>query len=410
MSLSRFHQLLSKGQHNPKESEENILLNNSQEGVKWSRYLVKLEVETVMRKRQLSSRVLLKTSVTTVLLICLLFLTFYTIVLIFFTPSVPMDYNEWRGRHRLKLIAKIKSGNGSQRQNDQISKSAMWNVSNSVNIHLPKPRCESKLVILIFICSSVQNFQQRNAIRNSWCKTNSNKKYSWHCVFLLGEPEESGNYLELTQKLKKEKEKYGDILQGSYTDTYRNLTYKVMHGFAWADAHCHSNFVLKTDDDCFVNTQLLYDLVLHHQDVSSLYIGKVTNDLEKRKVIRNVENRWHVSESDYKGDYYPPYASGAGYLMSWDTVKKLVSVSPYIKPIPVEDAYVGILAEAKNIIPSNSGRFVLMSDGWTLCNYAYLVVIHGVKYKEQEGLTQKSVQATEKCLEGRSQGEMYTWN
>ncbi|XP_061175686.1 beta-1,3-galactosyltransferase 5-like [Saccostrea echinata] len=410
MSLSRFHQFLSKGQHNKQEIEEDVLLNNSQEGVKWSRYLVKLEVETVMRKRQLSSKVLLKTSVTTVLLICLLFLTFYTIVLIFFTPSVPMDYNEWRGRHRLKLIAKIKSGNGSQRQYNQISKSGMWNVSNSVNIHLPEPRCESKLVILILICSSVQNFHQRNAIRNSWCKTNSNNKYSWHCVFLVGQAEESGKYLELTQKLEKEKDKYRDILQGSYTDTYRNLTYKVMHGLTWATAHCHSKFVLKTDDDCFVNTQLLYDLVLHHQDISSLYIGKVTNDLEKRKVIRNVENRWHVSEFDYSRDYYPPYASGAGYLMSWDTVEKFVSISPYIKPIPIEDAYVGILAEAKNIIPSNSGRFVLMSNGWTLCNYAYLVVIHGVNYQDQEGLTHRSVQATEKCLEGQSRGEMYTWN
>lgn len=411
MSLSRLRQLLCRGQQNiPKDGNKEVLLNNSPEDVGWSRYLVKLEVETVMRRRQLSStRVLLKTSVTTVLSICLLFLIFYTIVLIFFTPVVPVEYNEWRARHRLKLIAKIKSGSESHKKTDQIAKSVMWNVSNSINIHLPEPRCEEKLVILILISSSVPHFQQRNAIRKSWCKTNKDK-YAWKCIFLVGQPEESGNFIELIQKLQKEKENNRDILHGSYLDTYRNLTYKVMHGFSWATAHCPAKFLLKTDDDCFVNTRLIYDLALHHQDVNNLYIGTVSNDMEKRKVIRNVANRWHVVQSDYNEEYYPSYASGAGYLMSWDTVEKFVSISPYIKPIPVEDAYVGIMAQAKNIIPSNSGRFVLMSNGWTLCNYAYLVVIHNVKYHQQEELTHQSVQATEKCLGGRSQGEMYTWN
>lgn len=101
MSLSRLRQLLCRGQHNAQKDKENdVVLNNPEEKVEWSRYLVKLEVETVMRQRRLSSKVLLKTSVTTVLLICLLFLILYTIALVFFTPVVPMDYNDWRGRHR----------------------------------------------------------------------------------------------------------------------------------------------------------------------------------------------------------------------------------------------------------------------------------------------------------------------
>lgn len=411
MSLSRLRQLLCRGQHNTQDKEKkDVLLNNSQDEVEWSRYLVKLEVETVMRKRQLSSRVILKTSVTTVLLICLLFLIFYTIALVFFTPVIPMEYNDWRGRHRHKLISKIKGGNGSHRLSEQVSKTVLWNMSETLKVRFPEPRCEKKLVILILISSSVEHFEQRNAIRNSWCKTDQNNKYSWQCLFLIGQPEDSGRSLELTQKLQKEKRKYKDILQGSYIDTYRNLTLKVMHGLLWATQNCPAKFLLKTDDDCFVNTPLLYNLVLHHQDANNLYIGSVSSDLEKRKVIRNVDNRWHVSESDYKRDYYPSYASGAGYLLSWDTVEKMVSISPYIKPIPIEDAYIGVLAQAKNIIPSSSSRFVLMSDGWTLCNYAYLVVIHRVNYQEQEKLTQQSLQAADTCRGGRSQGEMYTWN
>jgi len=44
------------------------------------------------------------------------------------------------------------------------------------------------------------------------------------------------------------------ILKENFVDTYHNLTYKGIAALRWIDQHCsHAKFVLKTDDDIFVN-------------------------------------------------------------------------------------------------------------------------------------------------------------
>lgn len=119
--------------------------------MEWFRYLVKFEVEIVMRQRRLFLKVLFKISVIIVFLICLLFLILYIIALVFFILVVLMDYNDWRGRYRLKFIFKIKGGNGSYRILDEIVKIVIWNVFEFINVYLLEFFCEKRLVILIVI-------------------------------------------------------------------------------------------------------------------------------------------------------------------------------------------------------------------------------------------------------------------
>lgn len=58
-----------------------------------------------------------------------------------------------------------------------------------------------------------------------------------------------------------EAEQYGDIVQEDFLDTYRNLTYKGIAALKWIDQLCpHARWVLKTDDDIFVNT---FNLMRH---------------------------------------------------------------------------------------------------------------------------------------------------
>lgn len=77
--------------------------------------------------------------------------------------------------------------------------------------------------------------------------------------------------------------------------------------------------------------------------MNNFYIGSVFRDVEKKKVIRNINNRWYVLEIDYKYEYYLLYVSGVGYFMLWDIVEKIVLISLYIKFIFIEDVYIGIL-------------------------------------------------------------------
>lgn len=77
--------------------------------------------------------------------------------------------------------------------------------------------------------------------------------------------------------------------------------------------------------------------------MNNFYIGSVFRDVEKKKVIRNINNRWYVLEIDYKYEYYLLYVSGVGYFIFWDIIEKIVLISFYIKFIFIEDVYIGIL-------------------------------------------------------------------
>lgn len=44
--------------------------------------------------------------------------------------------------------------------------------------------------------------------------------------------------------------------------------------------------------------------------------------------IRNPANKSHMPEEQYPLDYYPPFASGCGFILSWDLVLALLAADP----------------------------------------------------------------------------------
>jgi hypothetical protein len=59
-------------------------------------------------------------------------------------------------------------------------------------------------------------------------------------------------------RIKEESDLYGDILQINVIDHYFNLTYKVVGLLNWIDSRCSKvDFVLKVDDDVFINVHNL---------------------------------------------------------------------------------------------------------------------------------------------------------
>ncbi|ESP02442.1 hypothetical protein LOTGIDRAFT_138436 [Lottia gigantea] len=258
------------------------------------------------------------------------------------------------------------------------------------------PRCVTNSKFLVVITSAPTHSDRRSAIRKTWCNpyASEHSQDSWQCVFLIGSVE--GDII--SRKVKKEMSVYRDILLGSYIDSYRNLTYKVLNAFSWSKTYCPINFVLKTDDDCFVNTKLLYQFLITYNDkTTDLYAGNIFMEDSNRPVIRNELNKWHVAEDTYSRESYPPYASGTGYILSQDVVGRVVDESVYHKPIPIEDAYTGILVNSLGIEPVQSARFMTFSSGLTLCNYLYLFVSHNVKANQQFEMHNNMMMAHSKC-------------
>ena len=78
---------------------------------------------------------------------------------------------------------------------------------------------------------------------------------SMRVVFFIG----AVNDDTLQNKLYYENEVYSDLVQESYEDSYRNLTYKGMSALKWITRYCrHTNLILKIDNEMVVVMQALF--------------------------------------------------------------------------------------------------------------------------------------------------------
>ncbi|XP_069685169.1 UDP-GalNAc:beta-1,3-N-acetylgalactosaminyltransferase 2-like isoform X3 [Periplaneta americana] len=130
----------------------------------------------------------------------------------------------------------------------------------------------------------------------------------------------------LMKKLLKESEEKKDILFLDVIDVYRNLPRKLAQFFKWAHLNADSTYVMKTDDDTFINVaevtknlkyakkEQLYDMEgLHTYWWSSFREGWPVQSFGK----------WR--EDTYRSATYPPFPCGAGYVLSRDLIQFLGS-------------------------------------------------------------------------------------
>jgi hypothetical protein len=80
---------------------------------------------------------------------------------------------------------------------------------------------DSSLILLVYIHSAIENRHRRESIRSTWA---SRSIFGEHIrvIFILG----STHSVQLMKQAQFEFDTYRDIVQGTFIDTYRNLTYK----------------------------------------------------------------------------------------------------------------------------------------------------------------------------------------
>ena len=198
--------------------------------------------------------------------------------------------------------------------------------------------CKGKDVFLmIYVHTAPSHTKRRMVIRNTW----ANQKYYpddiVRVIFVMGKTKDKQ---EIQDSLAFESEQYGDIVQEDFEDTYKNLTYKGIAALKWIKIYCsHSKFVLKTDDDIFVN---MFTLMRHLKSLDRY--GTQNKNLimclvwYRMPVMRT--GKWKVSEADFKDKYYPTYCSGSAFTMSTDVAVRMFNVSLYTKFFWVDDFYI----------------------------------------------------------------------
>ncbi|XP_030388530.1 beta-1,3-galactosyltransferase 1 [Scaptodrosophila lebanonensis] len=301
---------------------------------------------------------------------------------------------------------------------------------------VPRDFCRAKTFVIIAVCSGLQNFVQRQTIRETWGNTTEFnyskfsklhghlkghyleriparlKLYEDHLksapvrvIFIVGRSKyESLLGNETLERLHNEAEHYNDIIQENFIDSYNNLTLKSVLALKHMSKDCSNSsaFFLKCDDDTFVNvpnllhfllggTLPLYNDTLEYYDVLTAMVMSPENRLNATKGIMrghqfcsarpvsNVTNKWYMPYYMYPKEAYPKYLSGAGYLMSMDVAQGLYKAALNTTLIYLEDIYITALCAEKARVKRQHHPLFSYTYPRHLCAFKGAITQHEVK-------------------------------
>ena len=213
---------------------------------------------------------------------------------------------------------------------------------------------------------------------------------SWKTVFLIAKSLDPKVNFLVTQEAAIHK----DIVIGTFEDTFRNLYKKMILSIYWPlEQNCSASYILKTDEDCFVNIGNLLNWLDSYHTINGtqpIYAGRRQDHMAVR---RNNQSRYYLSEKEFPEPYFYPYVSGGGYVFSGNLLPLLFNVLKTAPLFPNEDALLGSLMRRISVEPTDQDRFlpfVFCHRNSTeelkqahMCALSKHIVVHGVKEQQQ---------------------------
>lgn len=252
------------------------------------------------------------------------------------------------------------------------------------------PRSGESLRLLILITSAPTHYDARLAIRQTWGSFATRRDIS--IGFILGSTQNP----ELDDKLAAENSMYGDLVRGHFLDSYNNLTLKTISTLEWVDRYCPKVlFVLKTDDDMFINIPRLLTFTDKHIKDTRVIYGRLA---KKWKPIRSKKSKYYVSPQQYFPPVFPPFTTGPAYLMTTDVVHDLYEKALNQTYLKLEDVFTtGIVAQLVNVKRVQVNEFMNRRIPFNPCNLRRVISVHMVKSNEQFDLWKKLLDTGTKC-------------
>ena len=223
----------------------------------------------------------------------------------------------------------------------------------------------SRFKLVVLVSSHALHAGRRKLIRYYWGNHSRwTTPFQWKVIFVTGF---FSNFQKL--QLHAEADTYKDLLIASVEENFYKLSFKVMLGLKWTQANLKYDFLLKCDDDVFVNVDRLMRLLLTTRDQ---YFGQ---KMEFQPVER--EGRYGVSEEEHPSPIYDPFCSGGGFVLSYLTVSKMIPFFNWVNPLKIDDAYIGKIVTKAGIKAMHYGGFSMYNFG---CLFErHLIVSHPVK-------------------------------
>lgn len=235
--------------------------------------------------------------------------------------------------------------------------------------------CSENPLVVIIVASSINNWNLRGAIRQTW----GGERFA-KILFLIGRSKN-----ERTEDCAfAEEDKYSDIIMANFVDSYGNLSLKSVAMLRWVITHCPSiQFLVKADDDTFLNTPLLIrdlEKTAHRRFIMG-------NVIALAKPVREPTSKWFTPNSAFNRTVYPTYVSGMAYVISSDAIKDLYGASLRTPVFWLEDVYVtGLLASAVNIQHIFNGKFDGFKNLIDKCALRSHIVRHRIAEDEMQTL------------------------
>ena len=228
---------------------------------------------------------------------------------------------------------------------------------------------QEHLKLLVLVTSNISNFERRETIRRTWGKRlNGHSNNNFRTFFILSKSPDK----ETMFAMQKESTKHGDIILCDFFEDFYQLSHKVEAAFEWAHKYCSYNYLLKSDDDVYVNLSRLFELLDNNATPKkNLYLG-----YQHQQPHVSRFGKYKVELNEYASNCYPDYCAGGAVVLSNDLIKKTI---PYFQPTPlkIDDAYIGILVKNAGAFPMHNEGFQFFTD--TCIFEAYSVAIHPAK-------------------------------
>lgn len=250
-------------------------------------------------------------------------------------------------------------------------------LNNEIDVARICPMNGEKLELLIFVTSKWTHVGERMAIRQTWGTFANRKDVS--LAFILGQ----GLNEDVHEALSGENKVYGDIIRGNFIDSYKNLTLKTISYLEWIDKYCNqTKYILKTDDDVFINVPRLMQFLSKHTSKRIIY-GRL---IKNRKAVRNRKSKYYVSKGEYHHVVYPSFCTGPAYVLSGDIIHDLYEQALKTIYIKLEDVFItGIVADSLGIFRIHATNFANRRVPFTSRPYVIrkVISVHKLRIGEQ---------------------------
>jgi len=260
-------------------------------------------------------------------------------------------------------------------------------------LYSPSTICENKgsnLQLVIIVTSAPGNIEARNAIRNTWGYFNSTEPVK--LVFIVG-----SSIPKNEKMLEEEYSMHGDIIHGNFIDSYYNLTLKTISMLEWVKVNCKNvKFILKADDDTFVNVNKLMENIKPRINETKTIYGRIGRSWTP---FRDPKSKYYISYDEFADYVFPDITSGPAYLMTSDCADLIYNEALDQKYLKLEDVFItGIIASRLNIRRIHLEEFLNAKPSlMDTCLIRKSVSVHYISPREQYKLWKNFNDENQEC-------------